>query len=252
MNRIKVLLLTIGLLFNLPMALAKEATIVVAANMKPAMEEVYATYKKTSGQELRIIYGSSGNFMRQIQQGAPFHLFISADEEFPLVLSKEGRTMDDGQVYAVGRLALISHKSRNIKLSLKDSDLKQLIAATNKIALAKPDVAPYGRAAIEFLTNSKVLNIAKAKIVYAENVSAATQYVSTGAAQIGFTAYSLATAQEASASLDYLLIPDHLHQPIRQRMVLLKNAPQSAKDFYVYLQGKQAKEIIRSHGYLTP
>lgn len=248
----KTWLVTLVVLMIVPLTYAKESTVVVAANMKPAMEEIYASYKKSSGQELRIIYGSSGNFMRQIQQGAPFHLFVSADEEFPLALSKEGRTIDDGQVYAIGRLALIAQKSRNFKLSLKDTDIKKLIGAANKIALAKPDVAPYGRAAIEVLTQLKVLEVAKEKFVFGENIAAATQYVTTGAAQIGLTAFSLATAKDVSPNLDYLLIPDHLHQPIRQRMVLIKNSPQSATDFYIYLQSKQAKEIIRSHGYLTP
>ena len=245
----------LGLFFSffvISVSWAQMPTVVVAANMKPAMEQIYASYKKSSGQELRIIYGASGNFTRQIQQGAPFHLFVSADENFPLALSKEGLTVDDGKVYAIGRLALISKKSQNIKLSLKESEIKKIIARANKISLAKPEVAPYGRATIEFLTRLNLLEGAKEKFVFAENIAGATQYVITGAAQIGFTAYSLAASKDIGHELDYVLIPESFHEPIRQRMVLMKNAPKIAIDFYAYLQGKQAGDIIRSQGYSMP
>ncbi|MFM6923401.1 MAG: molybdate ABC transporter substrate-binding protein, partial [Polynucleobacter victoriensis] len=112
--------------------------------MKPAMEEIYQQYKSATGQEFRIIYGASGNLTRQIQQGAPFNLFVSADENFPLALSKEGFTVDEGKVYAIGRLAMIANKGKGIKLSLKEDDLRKIMTSANKIALAKPDLAPYG------------------------------------------------------------------------------------------------------------
>jgi molybdate transport system substrate-binding protein len=233
-------------------ALANPPTIVVAANMKPAMEDIYQQYKATTGQEFRIIYGASGNLTRQIQQGAPFNLFVSADENFPLVLSKEGFAVDDGKVYAIGRLAMIANKGAGIKLSLKEDDLKKIISNTNKVALAKPDIAPYGKAAVEFLTKIRLINLAKEKFAYGENISSATNFVVVGAAHVGFTAYSLAISKEVAKDVEYVLIPENFHEPIRQRMVLLKNPPQSVKDFYTYMQSPKARDILKAHGYSLP
>jgi len=231
---------------------AQQATVVVAANMKPAMDEIYQQYKMAGGQDLRIIYGASGNFARQIQQGAPFHLFVSADEGFPMALHRQGLTVDEGKVYAIGRLALIAHKSRKMKLSLNPTELKKVIEDTNKIAIAKPDTAPYGKAAIDFFNSLGVYESAKSKIVFGENISSATMFVTSGSAGIGLTAYSLAKSKEVMQSTDHLLIPESLHEPIKQRMVLLKSPPKSIMDFYTHLQGAKTKDILRAHGYSTP
>jgi molybdate transport system substrate-binding protein len=231
---------------------AQQATVVVAANMKPAMEEIYQQYKMAGGQDLRIIYGSSGNFARQIQQGAPFNLFVSADEGFPMALHRQGLTVDEGKVYAIGRLALIAHKSRKIKLSLNPVELKKIIEDTNKIAIAKPDTAPYGKAAIDFLNALGLYESAKNKIVFGENISSATMFVTSGSAGIGLTAYSLAKSKEVAQITDHLLIPENFHEPIKQRMVLLKNPPKPAVDFYAHLQSAKAKDVLRLHGYSAP
>ncbi len=242
-------LLSVVTVFFVTLVNAQQATVVVAANMKPAMEEIYQQYKMVGGQDLRIIYGSSGNFARQIQQGAPFNLFVSADESFPLTLYRQGLTVDEGKVYAVGRLALIAHKSRKIKLSLNPVELKKIIEDTNKIAIAKPDTAPYGKAAIDFLNALGLYESAKNKIVFGENISSATMFVTSGSAAIGLTAYSLAKSKEVLQLADHLLIPDNFHEPIKQRMVLLKNPPKSVVDFYAYLQSPKAKDVLRLHGY---
>lgn len=250
--KIQRFLLSLFLISGLHLAWANPPTIVVAANMKPAMEDIYQQYKATTGQEFRIIYGASGNLTRQIQQGAPFNLFISADENFPLILSKEGFTVDDGKVYAIGRLAMIANKSKGVKLSLKEDDLKKIIISANKVALAKPEIAPYGKAAVEFLTKVGLINLAKEKFAYGENISSATNFVVVGAAQVGFTAYSLAISKEVAKDTEHVLIPENFHEPIRQRMVLLKNPPQSVQDFYNYMQSPKARDIIKAHGYALP
>ncbi|MFM8153542.1 MAG: molybdate ABC transporter substrate-binding protein, partial [Polynucleobacter victoriensis] len=145
-----------------------------------------------------------------------------------------GFTVDEGKVYAIGRLAIIANKGKGIKLSLKEDDLRKIITSANKIALAKPDLAPYGKAGVEFLTKMGLINLAKDKFAYGENISSATNFVVVGAAPIGFTAYSLAISKEVARDADHLLIPENLHEPIRQRMVLIKNPPQSVVDFYNY------------------
>ena len=231
---------------------AQQATVVVAANMKPAMDEIYQQYKMAGGQDLRIIYGSSGNLARQIQQGAPFNLFVSADESFPMALHRQGLTVDEGKVYAVGRLALIAHKSKKLKLSLNPEELKKLINQTNKIAIAKPGSAPYGKAAIQFLGAMKLDELAKNKIVFAESVSSVAMFVNSGSAGLGLTAYSLAKSKEVMQFTDHLLIPENLHEPIKQRMVLLKNPPKAIVDFYAHLQSAKTKDILRTHGYSSP
>jgi molybdate transport system substrate-binding protein len=246
------ILLSLATAFFASLVNAQQATVVVAANMKPAMDQIYQQYKMAGGQDLRIIYGSSGNFARQIQQGAPFNLFVSADEGFPLALHRQGLTVDEGKVYAIGRLALIVHKSRKMKLSLNPVELKKVIDDTNKIAIAKPDMAPYGKAAINFLNSLGLFESAKNKIVFAESVSSVAMFVSSGSAGIGLTAYSLAKSKEVMQIADHLLIPENLHEPIKQRMVLLKNPPKPIVDFYTHLQSAKAKDVLRTHGYSSP
>jgi molybdate transport system substrate-binding protein len=245
-------LLSVVTVFFASLANAQHPTVVVAANMKPAMDEIYQQYKMAGGQDLRIIYGSSGNFARQIQQGAPFNLFVSADESFPLVLHRQGLTVDEGKVYAIGRLALIAHKSRKMKLSLNPAELKKVIDDTNKIAIAKPDMAPYGKAAIDFLNALGLYESAKNKIVFGENISSATMFVTSGSAGIGLTAYSLAKSKEVMQIADHLLIPENLHEPIKQRMVLLKSPPKPVVDFYAHLQSAKARDVLKAHGYSAP
>jgi molybdate transport system substrate-binding protein len=242
-------LLSVVTVFFASLANAQQATVVVAANMKPAMDEIYQQYKMAGGQDLRIIYGSSGNFARQIQQGAPFNLFVSADESFPMALHRQGLTVDEGKVYAIGRLALIAHKSRKMKLSLNSAELKKVIDDTNKIAIAKPDMAPYGKAAIDFLKALGLYESAKNKIVFGENISSATMFVTSGSAGIGLTAYSLAKSKEVMQIADHLLIPENLHEPIKQRMVLLKSPPKPVVDFYAHLQSAKARDVLKAHGY---
>jgi molybdate transport system substrate-binding protein len=245
-------LLSVVTVFFASLANAQQATVVVAANMKPAMDEIYQQYKMAGGQDLRIIYGSSGNFARQIQQGAPFNLFVSADESFPMALHRQGLTVDEGKVYAIGRLALIAHKSRKMKLSLNSAELKKVIDDTNKIAIAKPDMAPYGKAAIDFLKALGLYESAKNKIVFGENISSATMFVTSGSAGIGLTAYSLAKSKEVMQIADHLLIPENLHEPIKQRMVLLKSPPKPVVDFYAHLQSAKARDVLKAHGYSAP
>jgi molybdate transport system substrate-binding protein len=244
--------LSLATVFFASLVNAQQATVVVAANMKPAMEEIYQQYKMAGGENLRIIYGSSGNFARQIKQGAPFHLFVSADESFPLALHRQGLTVDEGKVYATGRLALIAHKSNKLKPSLNPEDLEKLINQTNKISIAKPESAPYGKAAIQFLNAMKLDELSKNKIIFGENISSATMFVTSGSAGIGLTAYSLAKSKEVMQIADHLLIPESFHEPIKQRMVLLKIAPKVAVDFYAHLQSAKAKGVLRSHGYSSP
>ena len=240
------------LLFFSQSIFAQQTTVAVAANMKDAFAEINAAYKAAGNSDIRIVYGSSGNFTAQIMNGAPFNLFISADEHFPIELSKKGKTIDEGVVYAIGKLAIISKNSARMSLANDKTELMRAINKANKIAIAKPELAPYGKAAIEYLKAEGLWDIAKDKLIYGDNIGIATMYVVTGAADLGFTALSLAKSAEVAKETHFILVNSKLYEPIKQRMVLIKGAPQEATTLYQFMQSPAAKLILQKYGYSTP
>lgn len=249
---IRLLIFAASLLCFVTGAHAQPVTVAVAANMKDAFAEIVTTFKATSKSELRVVYGSSGNLTTQMMNGAPFSLFIAADEYFPLELYKKGKAMDEGSVYAIGKLALISKNSSGAILVDNKADIARAITKANKVAIAKPELAPYGRAAIEYLKAEGLWEIARSKLVYGDNIGAITTYVLTGAADLGFTALSLAKSPEVAKEAHYLLLNSKLYEPIKQRMILIKGAPPEAIELYRFMQSAQAKVILQKYGYTTP
>jgi len=244
--------LFISLLLSANFVGAQTTTVAVAANMKDAFTEISTAFKATGKPELRVVYGSSGNFTAQILNGAPFSMLIAADERFPLELYKKGKTIDAGAIYAIGSLAMISKKSSNIKLTDKKIGLTELIAKANKIAIAKPDLSPYGKAAVEYMKSEGVWDLAKDKLIYGDNIGIATMYVVRGGADLGFTALSLTRSAEISKEISFTLANPNLYEPIKQRMVLIKGASQEAIDLYQFMQGSKAKSILDKYGYASP
>lgn len=240
------------LLFFSQSIFAQQTTVAVAANMKDAFAEINTAYKAAGNSDIRIVYGSSGNFTAQIMNGAPFNLFISADEHFPIELSKKGKTIDEGVVYAIGKLAIISKNSARMSLANDKTELMRAINKANKIAIAKPELAPYGKAAIEYLKAEGLWDIAKDKLIYGDNIGIATMYVVTGATDLGFTALSLAKSAEVAKETHFILVNSKLYEPIKQRMVLIKDAPQEAITLYQFMQRPAAKSILQKYGYSTP
>jgi molybdate transport system substrate-binding protein len=249
---LRLLALLAPLLIVTNLALAQGVTVAVAANMKDAFSEIATVFKTTGKSEMRVVYGSSGNFTAQIINGAPFNLFIAADEQFPLELYKQGKTIDHGTVYAIGKLALIAKTSSGIVLVDSKTEIARAIARANKVAIAKPDLAPYGKAALEYLKAEGLWDLVKDKLVYGDNIGVVTTYVLTGAVDIGFTALSLAQSPAVAKDTNFLALNTKLYEPIRQRMVLMKGAPQEATDLYQLMQGPQAKLILRKYGYTIP
>ena len=233
------------------LAHAQATFVVVAANMKDAFIEIQNQFQKENRGELKVIYGSSGNFASQIMNGAPFHLFISADEQYPLELFKKGKTINEGTVYAIGKLALITNKSKGIALDGSKGKMADAIKKANKIALAKPELAPYGRASVEYLKANNLWELANSKIVYADNIAMAAMFVTTGSADVGFTALSIAKSPSVARQISSVELNDG-YQPIKQRMVLIKNATPDAIRLYEFMQAPKAKEILRAHGYQIP
>ena len=231
---------------------AQPVIIAVAANMKDAFAEINTAFHITNKSEFRVVFGSSGNFTAQIMNGAPYNLFIAADEYFPLELYKNGKTVDEGSVYAIGKLALIAKKGLNPPIANNKTDIAKAISRANKLAIAKPELSPYGKAAVEYLKSEGLWELAKNKLIYGDNIGVATMYVATGAADLGFTALSLAVSPEVMKHANYVLVDDRQYQPIQQRMVLIKGAPPEALNLYRFMQSPQAKSILRQYGYITP
>ena len=231
---------------------AQAGTIAVAANMKDAFLAIQNEFKLDNKADFRVVYGSSGNITAQILNGAPFSLFISADENYPLELFKRKMTVDEGKVYAIGKIALLSKKSSGITLGSSKADLIKALRQANKIAIAKPELAPYGKAAVDYLKAEGLWDLAKDKLVYGDNISIATMYVASGAADVGFTALSLALSPGIAKETQHLVLNTALYEPIQQRMVLMKNAPRDVVALYQFMQSHKAQSILRSFGYAIP
>ena len=240
------------LLVCAPSLWAQPVTIAVAANMKHAFMEINTAFRATGKSELRVVFGSSGNFTAQIMNGAPYGLFIAADEHFPLELYKSGKAVDEGAIYAIGKLAIIAKKSMNLSSAASRADIAAAITKANKVAIAKPELAPYGKAAVQYLKSEGLWDLAKDKLIYGDNIGVATMYVASGAADIGFTALSLAISPELMKTTSYSTLNHSFYEPIKQRMILMKNAPVEAVDLYRFMQSAQAKSILHKYGYTTP
>jgi molybdate transport system substrate-binding protein len=246
--------LILGLFISVRANAQASATVAAASDLKFAIEEIAARFDKDTGSKLRLVFGSSGNFKTQILQGAPFHLFMSADENFVYQLADAGKTEDRGRAYALGRIAiLVPHASplkadgelRDLAAALKDGRLK-------KFAIANPEHAPYGARAKEALQHAGLWEAIESKLVMGENISQAAQFAVSGSAQGGIVAYSLVLSPAVSSPGAYQLIPEGWHQPLKQRMVLLKGAPSAARAFYAYLATPAAQEVMARYGFVLP
>ncbi len=228
--------------------------IAAASDLKFALDEIAETFRKDTGQQLRISYGSSGNFARQIAQDAPFELFLSADESYVFQLAEQNHTPDRGLLYAIGRIVLFAPNGSPLK---PDAQLTDLRAAASdgrivRFAIANPEHAPYGRAAKQALQSAGLWDVLRPRLVMGENVSQSAQFAASGSAQGGIFAYSLVLAPAFGARGQYVLIPDKLHQPLRQRMVLTRKAGPTARVFYDYLQQSAARAVFKRHGFALP
>ncbi|MCV2370717.1 molybdate ABC transporter substrate-binding protein [Roseateles oligotrophus] len=228
--------------------------IAAASDLKFALDEAARAFKQQTGLGLRLSYGSSGNFYAQIAQGAPFQLFLSADEGLVFKLAEQGLTLDRGQLYGLGRLVLFAPSDSKLK---PDAELADLRLALNdgrlrKLAIANPEHAPYGRAAKQALQSAGLWAALAPKLVLGENVSQAAQFAVSGSTQGGLFAYSLALAPQFAQAGRYVLIPEALHEPLRQRMVLTQKAGPAARQFYAYLQAPAGRAILQRHGFDLP
>lgn len=233
-----------------------EPGIAAASDLKFALDEIAGAWTRETGKRLRLTYGSSGNFRRQIAEGAPFEIYLSADESYVLALAKEGRLEDDGVLYAVGRLVLFAPQGSPVN---PEQGLEGLAALARsggltKLAIANPAHAPYGRAARQALESVgawKPLESA-GRLVLGENVSQAAQFATSGNAPAGLFAYSLTFSPQVGGRGRFALVPESAHAPLRQRMALVKGAGSDARAFYRYLQGPAARAVFARYGFGLP
>jgi molybdate transport system substrate-binding protein len=227
--------------------------IAAASDLKFALARAVEPFERQTGAKVEVNFGSSGNFARQILQGLPVDIFMSADEDWAFKVADAGLThggpADRGVVYAQGRLALIVPNTSPIALDEQLKGLQAQWPSVRKFAIANPEHAPYGRAAQQILQKLGLWDEVKPKLVLGENIAQATQFVTTGAAQAGITARPLAVAPELAALSKHIALPAQLHAPLRQRMVLLKNTSTYAQALFDHLQSAQVNELLKNLGF---
>ena len=233
---------------------AQPPTVAAASDLRFALDEIVAAYRHATGVDVRVTYGSSGDITRQIEQGAPFDLFMSADESFVARLATKGLTVDGGALYGVGRLVLFTPNGSPVRVDDRLADLSRGASdgRLRKLAIANPQHAPYGRAAREALESLGLWKALERKLVLGENVSQAAQFAASGSAEAGLLALSLAISPALAGKGRYVVLPDTLHHPLRQRMVLLKRADEAARGFYDFLQKPAARAILERYGFQVP
>ncbi|WP_230405301.1 molybdate ABC transporter substrate-binding protein [Undibacterium rugosum] len=231
---------------------AETLSVAVAANVQFVFDDLKAAFKQDTGHELQASFNSSGKFVAQISNGAPFDVFLSADMEFPEKLHKDGYAMQAPKVYAYGALVL---------WTMKDLDLQQWQAAlqqarVSKIAMANPKTAPYGREAMRVLSAYQLEQSLQPRLVFAESIAQTNQYIHSGVADLGFTAKSVVLSPEMKGQGKWLELPRDVYQPIAQGAVILKHGKEQhaavSQQFYDFIYSAKARAIFARYGYILP
>ena len=227
-------------------------TVAVAANMQSAFEEIRAEFTRRTGLQVKPVFNSSGRFVAQVMNGAPFDVFLSADMMYPERLHKEGFAAAPPRVYAYGTLVLWTMQPLDL------SDWQRLLAspAVRKVAIANPKSAPYGREALNALRNLELEAPLKGKLVFGESVSQTNQYIHSRSVDAGITAKSVVLSPEMKDQGRWVELPGNSYQPIAQGVVVLKhgldNNPKAAQQFSDFMLSRQARAVLQRYGYTLP
>ena len=228
-------------------AFAEQVLVAVAANFVPPFREIAIEFERTTGHNVQVAAGSSGNFYSQIKNGAPFEVFFSADMERPKLLEDEGFGVKDSRfTYAIGRLVLWSPNADLIKgeETLRFKQYKRL-------AIANPKTAPYGLAAMQAMQKLEIWESLQPQIVMGENLGQTMGFIESGNAQLGFVALSQVLDPKIKGKGSRWDVPTNLHEPIKQDVILLTKGKdnRAAKALMEFMDGPQAKTIIERYGY---
>lgn len=246
--RLSYLAATAATLLACTNAWADEVQVAVAANFTTPIQAIAKDFEKDTGHKLVASFGATGQFYAQINNGAPFEVFLAADDSTPAKLEQEKQTVAGSRfTYAIGTLALWSAKPGYVDAQgevLKTNDYKHL-------SIANPKTAPYGLAATQVLAKLNLTEATKGKLVEGQNITQAFQFVSTGNAELGFVALSQIFKDGKVKNGSAWIVPSSLHDPIRQDAVILNKGKDNpaAKAFIDYLRGPKATAVIKSYGY---
>lgn len=228
--------------------------VAAAADLNVALAEIITRFAASHAVDVSASYGSSGTFFAQLMNGAPFDLYLSADVEYPRRLAERGLAQKDGVfTYAIGRIVVWTPFASRV--DVQRGGLRALTeSAARRIAIANPDHAPYGRAAVAALQSAGVYETVKPKLVYGENVAQAMQFAQSGAADAGIVALSLALAPNAKEDGRWVEIPPSEYPPIAQGGVVMQAAIDgaAAQAFRDYLTGSDGRAILQQYGFAPP
>lgn len=249
----KRLLLVVFLFCCTAFATAQEIVVAAAADLASVFPEVASRFEKETGKKVKINFGSSGQFLLQIENGAPFDLFFSADMQYPQRLEAEGLAQP-GSIYkyAVGKLVLYVPNRSAIDPS---QGLRALLSPqVRKIAIANPQHAPYGRAAVEALRKEGIYSAVQSKIVMGENISQAAQFVQSGNADAGILALSLAVSPAMKSAGRFAELPASDYTPLEQAAVILKSSKEKATAalFLDYIRRPEITALLSHYGFVMP
>jgi molybdate transport system substrate-binding protein len=231
------------------LAYADEVRVAAASDLNFAAKEIISSFEHKTGHKVALTLGSSGNFYQQILQGAPFQVFFSADIDYASRLESAGR-VEPGSVFIYGRGRIVVWALRNAKVNPEISKMDSLIQpSVKKIAIANPEHAPYGRAAVAAMQQADLYERVRPALVLGENISQAAQFAQSGAADIGIIALSLAQSDPMKQSGRYWIIPQSMHPPLDQAAVLVKGATPAARAFYEWLKSPEVKAILQRYGF---
>jgi len=246
-------LLAAALLFAGPVQARQSVTVAAAADLIYCLEELSEEFRKRHTEiDLIVSAGSSGTFFRQIVNGAPFDVYLSADMSYPKKLVDEGMAEARSPTpYATGRIVLWTTRS-DLRL---EPDMKVLLLpSVSRIAIANPEHAPYGRAAKAALEHARLWRKVESKIVYGQNISQAMQFVESGNAEVGIIALSLVKGPRLRGKGRYVLVPENMHPRLEQGMVLtsIGSRNPAARTYFEFLRSPQAREIFERYGFSLP
>src|SRR5271155_1283401 len=229
---------------------AQEITVAAAADLQFAMQDVAARFQKETGKTVKLTYGSSGNFFQQIQNGAPFDMFFSANLDYAKKLDTAGLT-EPGSYYEYAKGKIVIWVRNDSKLGLSSGMQVLLDPSVKKIAVANPEHAPYGQAAVAAMQNDKIYERLKDKFVLGENISQTASFVVAGAADVGIVALSLALSPNMKDKGRYVEIPAVEYPPIEQACVILLSSKnkETARQFLSFVKTAAIGDVLRSYGF---
>lgn len=249
-KRTRSVITLLAIMFVCQFCAAQTITVAAAADLQFAMQDVAARFQKETGKEVKLIYGSSGNFFQQIPNGAPFDMFFSANLDYPKKLEAAGLT-EPGSYYQYARGRIVIWVPKDSKLDLRMGLQALLNPSIKKIAIANPQHAPYGQAAVAAIQKEGIYNKVRDKFVLGENISQTASFVVSGSADLGIVALSLAMSPNMKDKGQFVEVPVGEYPPIEQACVILNSSKnkETAKQFLSFIKTAEVAETLRKYGF---